>query len=60
MNLRNNYKLAEQLMQINNNREGIQMGLKLHCIAILITQITWNVWNSTHNVQWMLCVNFVG
>ena len=50
MKLPNDNKIAGQLMPINNNREEIQMG---HCFrlpygAILIAQITWKVWNSTH------------
>ena len=50
MKLHDNNKHAEQLMPINNNREEIQMGhcLKLLYNAILIAQITWKVWNSTH------------
>ena len=50
MKLHNNNKLAELLMLIDNNREEIQMGhcLKLPYSAILITQIIWKVWNSTH------------
>ena len=50
MKVQNNNNIAEQLIQIKNNREEIQMGhcFKLPCIAILITQITWKVWNSTH------------
>ena len=61
MKAHNNNNITEQLMQINNNREEIQMGhcLKLPYGAILITPITWKVWNSTHKVQWMLFVNFV-
>ena len=50
MKVQTSNNIAEQLLQIENNREEIQMGhcFKLPCIAILIAQITWKLWNSTH------------
>ena len=67
MKLQNNNKIAEQVMPIdmqlgpmklhNNNREEIQMGhyFKLPYSAILITQITWKVWNSTLGPMDVVC-----